>query len=127
MYDKSGFLKFAKDWKTYESRRFFTSDGASAYERAKKTYEDMLSELDDDGTYHLTHNVSVIPDYFPILTDSLDDGLIYEMGFTLVRGESEIGRISEYKVERPNIITLNVPGIKVVTRIPGLFVSKGRL
>lgn len=126
MYDESGFLKFAKDWKNYESRRFFTSDGASSYERAKKTYEEMLSEL-DDGMYHLSHNVSAIPDYFPLLTDSLDDGLIYEMGFTLVMGESDMGRISEYKVERPNILTLNVPGIKVTVRIPGLFISKGRL
>lgn len=102
---------------------FATADGASAFERARKAYEDMSRGL-PDGEYKISSKVSVRHDYFPILTDVLDDGLRYEMGFTLFVNGTDAGRVGRYALERPNKATFYTDDMIVSVRVRGLSIGR---
>lgn len=123
MPDESGFLAFAEEWSRKEGMRFMTADGASSYERALRAYAGMIESSGEEG-YAMTSKVHAKPDFFPLLTDSLDDGLMYEMGFTLQVNGTDAGRIERYVLSRPNRVTFYTPDMSVSVRIRGLHIAK---
>lgn len=116
-------LDLMEDWGRMESRRFYTSDGSSSYARAMKEWSDLVELRGEEG-YVLSSRVSVKPDYFPIITDVLDDGLIYEMGFSVFVNGTECGRLECFSTALPNKAVLRFEGMVLQLPVRGLHIGR---
>lgn len=119
------FLAFEDAWRSNEGMLLSTSDGSSAFERAKEWHAGMMGRTNGKG-YRMTDKVSAVPDYFPFLTDVLEDGLRYEMGFTLLVNGTDAGRIGRYTLELPNRAVFYTDDMVVKVRLKDLFVGRRR-